>query len=119
MVADGVQSSGGWKPAQVLLGLVFMLMKGEGAGSLERAVPDQAPAQESPAAPDETPAQGPEPGFHWHRFVQRIQDRKQWAARGHMLNYSKNGMPQSVDGRARGLGSHLGRWGWREIRPHW
>ena len=52
-------------------------------------------------------------------MVTCIQERKRWSVRGTMLNYRKNGLPKNVDGPARGLGSHLGRWGWREIRPRW
>ena len=62
---------------------------------------------------------GPAPGFQWKRFVQRIQERRKWSARGMMLNYVKNGMPKSLDGPARGAFKHMGRWGWREIRSEW
>ena len=86
------------------------------------------PSKEAPVKSSDEPSKEPparssrstrEPGYHWQRMVARIQERKKWSSRGHMLNYSKNGMPWSVDGPARGLGKHLGRRGWREIRPHW
>ena len=73
----------------------------------------------SPAAAPTKEETSLEPGHHWHRFVQNIQGRKRWSARGTMMNYSKNGMPRSIHGPARGQGHHIGRWGWREISPWW
>ena len=36
-----------------------------------------------------------------------------------MMNYAKNGMPKNLDGKAQGMGRHMGRWGYREIRSSW
>ena len=91
----------------------------EAAGEPSKEVPVKSSAEPAEELPSRSTRTVPEQGRHWQRMVARIQDRKKWSTRGHMLNYSKNGMPRSVDGPATGLGKHLGRWGWREIRPHW
>ena len=81
-------------------------------------VPEESEEPESYRWPSQG-KQGPALGFQWKRFVQRIQERRKWSARGMMLNYVKNGMPKSLDGPARGAFKHMGRWGWREIRTEW
>ena len=62
---------------------------------------------------------------HWPRFIQLMSTNKKWATKGHLRNYSKNGMPKNIDGVGKGPGKHLrepgcvrGRWGWREIPHH-
>ena len=75
------------------------------------------PTGEPPRAKEALESRGP--GHHWRRMVQLIQERERWSIRGTAINYSRNGMPRSVDGPARGLGRHIGRWGWREIRATW
>ena len=70
-------------------------------------------------AQGEKPSKPRVPGFHWQRMVERIQARKRWSAKASILNYSKNGLPKNLDGPATGLGKHVGRWAWREIRSNW
>ena len=36
-----------------------------------------------------------------------------------MMNYAKNGLPQYLDGEAKRMGRHKGRWGYREISSSW
>ena len=55
----------------------------------------------------------------WQGLVTRIQTRKRWSDHGRLLNYSKNGLPQKLNGKPQGFGKHEGRWGWREISPFW
>ena len=72
-----------------------------------------------PPGPKET-EEAPIPvGFHWRRLVAKAQERRKWSVRGQALNYAKHGMPQHLDGPARGFGKHLGRWGWRDIVSSW
>ena len=71
--------------------------------------------------PAEDKGEDSPPGFHWHRLVAKAQARRRWSVRGQALNYARNGMPQNLDGPARGFGNHRGRWdwGWREIACSW
>ena len=62
---------------------------------------------------------GPRHGNEWQRLVAGIQRSRQWHARSQALNYAKHGLPRNLDGPARGLGRHVGRWGWREIASSW
>ena len=80
---------------------------------------ESSPAVAETSGPASKAEAAKEPGEQWHRFVQRIQERKRWSMQGAAHNYAKHGLPRSVDGPARGLGKHLGRWGYREIRPWW
>ena len=79
------------------------------------------PAAKQPAAEAKVQEAKPRnpPGYHWRRMVAKAQERKAWSAKGHALNYAKNGMPQNLDGPAKGFGKHMGRWGYREIASEW
>ena len=57
-------------------------------------------------------------GNRWRYLVWKIQANKRWSLRATMFKYSKR-MPNYVDGPARGMGKHLGRWSWREIASEW
>ena len=98
-----------------------------GAPGPERA-PSQVPeiracrrkqGPDAPPAPERGKAKATrERGHHWQRWMQLIISRKRWSVWGMARQYSLL-MPRNIDGRARGLGRHLGRWSWREVRDSW
>ena len=51
----------------------------------------------------------------WAHMINTIRFRKRWSEQGRARRHSKLGLPKNLDGPARGLGKHMGRWGWREI----
>ena len=56
---------------------------------------------------------------HWRRMLEKAIMRRMWSEKGRALNYAKNGLPRNLDGKARGFGRHMGRWGWREVASQW
>ena len=68
---------------------------------------------------EELPTFNPKLRARWVKLLSTVIMRKKWAVKGHALNYAKNGLPKSVDGKATGLGSHLGRWSFRDMRCEW
>ena len=79
------------------------------------------------AAEDPTSTKEPEPeegptetewGHRWRYLVWKVRSNKRWSSRSMMFQYSRR-MPKSIDGAARGMGKHPGRWGWREIAAEW
>ena len=73
---------------------------------------------EQPAAP-RTAIEKQNKINHWRRMIERIIMRRMWSEKGRALNYAKNGLPRNLDGKARGFGCHIGRWGWREVASQW
>ena len=73
---------------------------------------------EQPAAP-RTAIEKQNKINHWRRMIERIIMRRMWSEKGKALNYAKNGLPRNLDGKARGFGCHIGRWGWREVASQW
>ena len=54
----------------------------------------------------------------WVALLDLIIARKRWSEWGRARKNAKK-MPLDLDGKARGFGKHVGRWGWREIRSSW
>ena len=80
---------------------------------------EKEPRDEKEKDPRDAKTTSPPDLNRWQTLVLRIQERRRWATRGHLLNYAKSGCPKKVDGKARGFGSHLGRWQRREIAYEW
>ena len=55
----------------------------------------------------------------WQLLVMQIQARKKWLEKARLLSYSEKGCPGNLDYEATDIGSHLGRWQWREIAYQW
>ena len=55
----------------------------------------------------------------WQLLVMQIQARKKWLEKARLLSYSEKGCPRNLDYEATDIGSHLGRWQWREIAYQW
>ena len=55
----------------------------------------------------------------WQLLVMRIQAHKRWLEKARLRSYSEKGCPRDLDGKATDIGSHLGRWQWREIAYQW
>ena len=55
----------------------------------------------------------------WQRLVANIIGRRQWSDRGTLFKAAKRGEPKKFGQHPTGFGSHIGRWGWREIRAFW
>ena len=54
----------------------------------------------------------------WQLLVKKIQDRRAWSIKATAHKHAKN-MPKNLDGPPTGLGRHLGRWSFRQIRYAW
>jgi len=87
----------------------------------EQQPPEQDPQGQKTSREERSEASStlPPPQNRWKRLLARIIERKRWSEKGRALNYSRNGLPRNLDGKARGFGRHLGRWGWPEIRYEW